>query len=216
MHARAEYLGASIRRHSRVPPTAPPSAVAAALRRPCRIDSDAPPTVSGYGAAGRSTFVVRPSGYDAHDEFTIAHELVEQYVPRKLPTELHESFCDRAAAALMLPRDYFTLATWRARFDLATLRQRHWWASWTALAWRLVEVFPGLAAGLWVDGALIERRVQGVRCDAGAAENAAAREAARRGLGLIGGDGWLARGWYVTGKRKPYAVITIAVPFANA
>lgn len=213
MHAQAERLGSSIRRRSGVPATQPPSDVARALGRPIGLRADIPEAFDGYSVPGRRKLLVRKTGYEAHDEFTVAHELVEQHLSKKLPDTQHESFCDRAAAALMLPQDYFTLATWRASFDLAALRRRHRWASWTTLAWRITECFPGIAACLWVDGQPVERRIRDADCAAvSEAEAVAARHAFRAGFALIGAGAWLARAWYVTGKRKPFAVVTIAVP----
>jgi len=74
---------------------------------------------------------------------SIAHELAENELPESVP--LHEAFCERAGAALALPRLEF-LATLAVNGYCIAATRRQWpWASYEAILWRAVELLDGAA-----------------------------------------------------------------------
>lgn len=82
-------------------------------------------------------------------EFTIAHELMEANVPQRVPAEIKEQWCDRGAAALMMPRIAFLESGTASGWDLEVMRQ--WWphCSWNALVKRITDLVPRTAAAAW-------------------------------------------------------------------
>lgn len=97
----------------------------------------------------------RPTGYVPRDQFTIAHELMELHCPRPildLEPATKERFCNRGAAALLMPQQQFQFSLRGLGWDLPRLRQRFALASWGAIAQRLVDLVPHAAACTWVDG----------------------------------------------------------------
>lgn len=82
-------------------------------------------------------------------EFTIAHELMHALAPLGIPAEHLESWCDRGAAALMMPARAFLESGTACAWDLETLRE--WWphCSWNALVRRIADLVPGTAASAW-------------------------------------------------------------------
>jgi hypothetical protein len=113
------------------------------------------PGVRGAASPEERLIVFTPSGYPPRDEFTVAHELMELHMPTPVaqlqPAE-RERFCDRGAAALLLPRQQFLFTSRVARGELPELRRRWPWASWGAIASRFVDLVPGTAAATWVNG----------------------------------------------------------------
>lgn len=148
---------------------------------------------------GHSKLLVAPQDYRPRLEMSIAHELVEQELERHVPD--HERFCERAAAALALPRLEF-LATLAWNGYCAPTTRRQWpWASYELILWRAVELLPaGAAAAKWLNGELVERRSS--RATLYACERKALRS--RRALPVLE-DGVLARAWSVPRGRDHWA-----------
>lgn len=82
-------------------------------------------------------------------EFTTAHELMEANLPLGIPPEVKEAWCDRGAAALMMPEAAFLESGNSCGWDLEALRT--WWphCSWNALVRRIADLVPGTAAAAW-------------------------------------------------------------------
>lgn len=96
--------------------------------------------------------MISPSGYNARDEFTLAHELVELHCPaawRELPRERKEAMCDRGAAALLLPAAAFRVSIDQHGLDLPQLRRQWRHASWATIARRLVDVGAASTIASW-------------------------------------------------------------------
>lgn len=81
--------------------------------------------------------------------FTIAHELAEHYTPARIDPMWHEEFCDRTAAALMMPAKAFIDSGVACGWNFGVLRV--WWpsCSWNALVRRVADLVPGSAATAW-------------------------------------------------------------------
>lgn len=183
---------------------APPALVATALGYELRRGLLEGATVKG------SKVLEAKANYAPREAFTWAHELGHKYTPEGLRAEVVEAWCDRFAAALMLPPAAFLASCGEHVFDLSSLRQRWPWASWHALAWRVVDLCPGTAAARWDDGALLERRESGL----GAlrqVEQSAARDALRHGRGKVFGAAVLSLAWFIPSGRRRWAV-SIALP----
>jgi IrrE N-terminal-like domain len=169
------------------------------------------------GVAVRSAHAVllSPSGYAPRDEFTLAHELMELYLPsqwrRALPEKLKERACDRGAAALLLPRQQFLFSLHGTGWDLPALRRRWPTASWGAIAARLVDLVPGVSACTWVD-----HRRASWRYDpalelhhVGAAELIAVEQAQRHGRAVVVRRRLRARAWRLVARQG--RKVTLAV-----
>lgn len=108
--------------------------------------------LAGVTLRGLRAVVLSPSGYDARDEFTLAHELIELHLPdwmRVAPDSLRERLCDRGAAALLLPGSVFAASARTLQRDLSALRRAWPVASWSVLARRLVDVGLAESASGW-------------------------------------------------------------------
>ena len=109
----------------------------------------------GVASPEERAILYQPSGYRPRDEFTIAHELMELHLPRSildLDPRVKEKFCNRGAAALLLPQQQFLFSLHGSGWELPELRRRWPWASWGAIATRLVDLVPGVSASTWVNG----------------------------------------------------------------
>ena len=96
-----------------------------------------PDGIAGASARGCRWIFVAPSGYRPRDEFTIAHELMELHIPRsvlELPRATKERFCDRGAAALLLPRGAFLRSLTQHGWEIEQQRQR-----WPLVSGRVIE-----------------------------------------------------------------------------
>lgn len=210
---RAEALAAELRTRARCEIGAPIAQLASRLS----VDVAAVhlPGVRGAASAEERLIVYSPSGYAPRDEFTIAHELMELHVPApvaQLGAAVREQFCDRGAAALILPRQQFLFSLHGVGFELPALRRRWPLASWGAIAARLVDLVPRVSACTWVG----EHR-ESWRYDptlelhhAGAAELAAVEQAQVRGWAVVVRRRLRARAWRLVarqGRRVTLAVV---------
>jgi hypothetical protein len=175
LNARAEALASEILRRSRQTLGTPMARVAQRLG----IDVEAMhlPYRRGVASPEERAILYKPSGYGPRDEFTIAHELMELHLPRTildLDARVKEKFCNRGAAALLLPQQQFLFSLHGTGWDLPELRRRWPWASWGAIATRLVDLVPGVSASTWVNGrrewwryqSIPERQAFGAELDA--------------------------------------------------
>ena len=144
----AERKAERLLARSDLPASAPPSEIARALGYRIRIDHRLPPDVEGMLDPLTSTIIVARR-HAPRQEFTIAHELMEANVPLHLPSEIKEQWCDRGAAALMMPARKFLRSGFACDWDLEVLRA--WWpsCSWNALVKRVADLVPGTAAAAW-------------------------------------------------------------------
>lgn len=162
----------------------------------------------GLTFKGTKTLRVPPH-YGPREQFTCGHELGHHHEPPGLRAEAVEAWCDRFAAALLMPERPYLSVCGELRFDLGALRRRLPWASWQALAWRVVDLCPGTAAAWWLGGALQERSSS--VGEIAPAEELAAAEARQGHLPMVERAGIFARGWCVPRGRKAW-VITLALP----
>jgi len=137
-------------------------------------------------------------------EWVIAHELAELELPEHLGGE-HENVCQAIAASLMMPVREFEASGSSCDWDLAVLRE--WWphCSWQALARRVCEVAPGMAAAAW-EGSRAKFREAGqgvdVPSDLDALEAFVAAEAAfSERHSSVRAGGFEARAWWTGGRR---------------
>lgn len=175
-----------------------------------------PAGLRGTSIRGEPLIVVRPECYRPREEFAVGHELLELHLPRclldVLEQEAKERVCNRGAAALLLPRQPFMSSLAAARWDLAELRRRLPWASWAAIATRIVDLVPGAAAATWVNGTREWWRfTEGVNLgDVAGAEHEAAREAGRHGYSVVRVRGVRARAWRLVARQGRRVTLTIA------
>ena len=109
-------------------------------------------------------------------EFSIAHELMEIYLPRKLRTE---DMCNRGAAALLLPWIPYLRDLARHELELPIMRARWPLASYPTLARRLVDLHPRAAATIWRRGHPHKRYCKAFPAELTEAEALAARQLAQ-------------------------------------
>lgn len=79
----------------------------------------------------------------------MAHELAEHYTPRRVEPEWHEAFCDRIAAALMMPRKQFIMSARCCNLRLPPLRGLWPNCSREAIISRISNLFPNTVASSW-------------------------------------------------------------------
>ena len=105
--------------------------------------------IDGWYDDGTCRIVVAAGMSATRREFTVAHELMEANLPLGIPADVKESWCDRGAAALMMPAREFLESGTACGWDLAVLRE--WWphCSWNALVRRVTDLVPGTAASAW-------------------------------------------------------------------
>jgi hypothetical protein len=85
----------------------------------------------------------------APKQFSICYGLSEYHQINRLPHILHQAFCNRSAAAQLMPRCTFVRTLFAHGFDLSSLRLRWVHCSFEAVARRAPEVWPGLVASAW-------------------------------------------------------------------
>lgn len=162
----------------------------------------------------RTIFVAR-SSYQPRNEFSQAHEIAELHIPRavrELPAALKERYCNRVAAALLLPREQFLACIRSSDWNLPGLRRRWPLASWGAIASRLADLVPGVAACTWVGsvraswhigaGVRIPEIISAESAAAFAVQAGSARIIVRRGRAT-------ARGWRLTAKQGRKVALTV-------
>jgi Zn-dependent peptidase ImmA (M78 family) len=115
------------------------------IARRLRIDVERvqlPPGVLGVSSRSAWAILYEESGYRPRDEFTVAHELMELHLPRpvlELPRAVKERFCDRGAAALLLPRGAFLRSLKEFGWNVEDQRQRWPYVSARVIAARIDE-----------------------------------------------------------------------------
>lgn len=188
MEAEAE----AVRRESRTGRNATPEQVATACGHPVVRCSALPLNAKGEPAdglilTGQPFIYVGLFDNKAREQFVIGHELFEHRLARQWPEPLHDRLCQRASAALLLPRDVFFSAFWRYRMDLAALRRtnRHW--SYNAIFRRILDLVPGSSMMKWRDGKpyFTDAHVDGGSGVAGTALQRAAMRGAMAGRGRV-------------------------------
>jgi len=114
-----------------------------------------PAGARGFALRQDRTVIIHPSGYPPREQFSLAHELIEINIPSGwlMRDEVLDKFCDRGAAALLLPSAEFLCSLHGTGWDLAELRRRWPWASWALIASRLQDLVEGASAATWVNGA---------------------------------------------------------------
>jgi hypothetical protein len=135
--------------------------------------------------------------------FSVGHELMEAHLPAEngpapIPHELKERWCDRGAAAMMMPAAAFRQSGQACGWDLAVLRE--WWpfCSWNALVARTADLEPGLAVAAWHQQQLRFRRSNlavELPEHADALEQFAACEAVYGGKSEVAEGGLVVRAW---------------------
>lgn len=159
---------------------------------------------------GSPKILVAPTGYKPQEEFSIAHELVESTIREKMPA-WHEDYCDRAAAAILLPKVEFLVSMATNLLEVPAVRRAWPWASWEAIIWRTAELEPRVAGAKWDRFQCIERRSYRKASDVSTAELAAVREAWMHGRGsaLVGEVAAFA--WWLKGRGQKYRAVSLAV-----
>lgn len=205
----AEEFGERMRRQTRLPEGTDARAfVAACGLKVVEVQLEA---FEGFHIPGTRTLYLSPQPYEPRNQFTLFHELAEARRPPWIPAEWKEKWCDRAAAALLLPRTAFTTSLVACRWDLAALRRRWRHASYEAIASRIVDVMPGVSMSTWRDEL---RRYR--RGEAGAeleqAEYVALAQAyAGRGMAIVRTPDAAAVAWRLGGIRTKHAItLTLA------
>lgn len=214
-------MGNELRARARAELGAPMERVAASLG--CRVRWVHPYEVpEGFRAACRPrtrTIFVARSSYQPRNEFSQAHEIAELYLPRvlreTLPGHMKETFCNRVAAALLLPRQQFLFSLHGVGWDLAELRKRWPWASWGALSSRIADLVPGVAACTWLGATRASWHVgTGVSIpEIVSAETAAADLAlvGRRPRVVVQRGSAVALAWRLVAKRNRSVVVMVTV-----
>jgi predicted transcriptional regulator len=179
-----------------------PQAVARAIGFTVEIDPTLPNGVDGWIDRESSTIVVARRDTPSRQAFSVAHELMHAVAPANVPSEHLEAYCDRGAAALMLPAHEFLESGTACAWDLDTLRA--WWphASCSAIMRRAVELLPGSASSIWEAAAASLRRSYGVELPEhlDALEEFVACEAMQTGRSSVRAGGVLVQAWR-TGDR---------------
>lgn len=95
------------------------------------------------------TLRVAACDYLPHQEFGAGHELMEKNVPLGLAPDLKEAWCDRGAAALMMPARSFLESGTACDWELDVLQA--WWpvCSPFALLRRITDLVAGARVSAW-------------------------------------------------------------------
>lgn len=93
--------------------------------------------------------LLAPCNYRPRVQLTIAHEMIEHYLPSKLDLRWHEAACQRGAAALLMPREQFIASAVSAQLRLPDLCRAWPHASREAVLSRVADLFPGTVASSW-------------------------------------------------------------------
>jgi hypothetical protein len=126
----------------------PPSVIAPALGHQI-ITRQLHPGEGGKFDPLLRRIIVAPNPYQPHVEFVIAHETLELRKPRNVPAEFKEDYCDRGAAALMMPARTFLDSGAACDWELEVLSA--WWphCSPLALLRRITDLMAGSAVSAW-------------------------------------------------------------------
>lgn len=205
----AEAAAEALRRRSGVPGRAPPSIVAKALGFRVKV-KELQDGLDGYHVEGTNRLVVARCWHSPRMESSIAHELLESVTDRKRPDAEHERYCERGAAALLLPASDYLGTLFASGLDLARLRRQEWpWASWEVLARRASDLLPGIISAAWVDGSAKWRTSTQATSTA---EAAALRDAKKKGRGLVLSAGLVASAWSLSPRGARFRAVSICVP----
>jgi len=185
-------------------PGSAPSAIAKANGVHVSVRSNLGLGVRGCTDPFLRSIYVAPYSHQPRAEWVIGHELAELEIPEHLGDD-HEHVCQAIAARLMMPtREFFDSGS-SCDWDLAVLRQ--WWphCSWQAMARRVAEVAPGMAAAAWEGSrAKFHAIAPGVEVpsDLDALEQFVAAEAAfTKRHSVVREGGFEARAWWTGGRR---------------
>lgn len=94
--------------------------------------------------------LIAPCAYEPRVQASVAHELAEFYQPTRLDPEWHEAFCDRVAAALLMPREAFIESARACGLSLHALCRAWPHASREAILTRVADLFPRTTASSWL------------------------------------------------------------------
>lgn len=205
MEALAERLVSA----SGLPPGSPISAIARRHGHQIEVRPNLPPEIRGVSFGTKQLFV-EPCSYAPRFELNIGHELAHYYMPWLRHAPEHEQLCQRFAAALCLPLTHFVDLLRRHGTDLAALRRECRFASWEAIASRVVDVSRRAAASKWSERSCLYRRSR-----MPAKRLASLQEAERAVVALaMGGAGYgelslggaRVRAWRLLGARPKRAI----------
>ena len=93
--------------------------------------------------------LIAPCDYEPRVQWSVAHELAETYTADRIEPELHEAYCDRVAAALLMPRERFIRSAKACGLRLPQLRQVWPSCSREAIVSRIANLFPNTVASSW-------------------------------------------------------------------
>lgn len=158
-----------------------------------------PPGHHGLVHRDESTLIVAASRYPPLQAFSTAHELIEAHLPTSVDPEHKEAYCDRGAAALMMPARSFLESGTACDWELSVLEA--WWphCSPVAILRRITDLMAGSAASSWTRSRM---RLRVGDLDAGELEAFVAAEAVHgSGRSELELDGLRVRGWRTEGDR---------------
>jgi hypothetical protein len=207
----AERTAERLLEKSKLPPGTHPRLIAEALGIEVG-HRKLPAGLLGLSIPGEKKIVVSPSGYSPRDAMTTAHEMAERLVSKMLPDpHNHEAFCDRIAAAILLPRAVYLPQLREAKFDLAVLRRTWRFASWEVLGLRVVDLVPDALCRSWVNGEPKPWRHQ-KHVEVMTVERVAVTEAMKHGKGrAIVGDR-LTLAWRLPARGARSRAISVCIP----
>lgn len=167
--------------------------------------------VLGRTRRGSTVIEIVPHAYPAKREYTLAHELMELALPRKvIAGKPRERVCQRAAASFLLPSIAFKRSLALSGWELPTLVGWWKWASWEALGFRIADIYDWARFVVWTDG---KAKVSGggpPTVNELAAYEAVTRPRAWRELIVL--DGQAVTAWRVTEPGVRVKVVSVGVP----
>ena len=207
LHRQVEALAAELLQKARMEPGGSVRLLAERLGHRVIERPNCKARVRGFSVRRPHEIYLIPSAYEPRNQFTIAHEIMELMLPlglvESIPAALKEELCDRGAAALMLPPGRFAETMHKTGVHLPALRRLWRFASYKALAARMVDLVPGTTAASWDSGAMQWGR--GPELGAEAITAAVTEALTSRGLGEAVIGGVRARAWRMA-SRRPFAI----------
>lgn len=149
LRERAEKTAGAILSASGLLPGSPPSQIARALDIPISVRQLEDPLVRASSNRILRCIWIAPCAYGPRRELSVGHELMELALATRLPHDQHELFCQRGAAALLMPGREFSADGRSCNWDLAHLRRRWVHASWEAIASRAADLLEHVSASAW-------------------------------------------------------------------
>lgn len=156
--AEAERLAAKLLARASLPAEASPLELASVLGHPVDFVDALPGNARGGRDPETCEILIVRSPYHRRVALTIAHELIEHYVPSRLEEQWHEPFCQRGAAALLMPREAFAASAIACDLRLPALKAYWPGCSLEAILTRVADLFPNCTASSWCDGRARFRR----------------------------------------------------------